>query len=457
MKKQQPNDKVNRLFIKPAKLFILTTGLFMVSTLLFQTLKLLGIITLNISFMIPAIILGTMIFIVALDFLLVIFQQKPPHIERTLPGQLSINQWSVVELLLTNSTNKVLTIQVYDYPPDQISFTQLPQTIQLGKDPYLLKYPIKPLSRGHFAWHTCEVSIRSTLGFWQKLYYIPLKTETKIYPDFTKLFGSHLKTLEQWIHYLGIKPQQRRGLGLEFHQLREFREGDTLRQIDWNATAKHGYPITKEYQDEKDQHILFLLDCGQRMRTQENNLSHFDHALNASLLLTYVALRQGDAVGLTTFATDRECYLAPKKGVSQLTTLLNMVYDLETSMKPADYSQAVQMLLAKVKRRSLIIIITNMRTEQDPATIKAFKLLSKHHQVLIANMREEVLDELCMKPIDSIETALTYCGNIRHLINRGKLNESLMAQNLPILDIRPSLFGPALINHYLSLKRSGVL
>ena len=92
--------------------------------------------------------------------------------------------------------------------------------------------------------------------------------------------------------------RRRRGEGLEFHQLREYREGDSQRQIDWKATSRSGQLISREYQDERDQQIMLLIDCGRRMRAQDDELSHFDHVLNAALLLAYVGLRQGDAVGL---------------------------------------------------------------------------------------------------------------------------------------------------------------
>lgn len=128
-------------------------------------------------------------------------------------------------------------------------------------------------------------------------------------PDFARLYGAELMAVDHWLNQIGVRGGQRRGLGLEFHQLREFRDGDTLRQIDWKATARKRTPIAREYQDERDQQILFLLDCGRRMRSQDGDLSHFDHALNASLLLAYVALRQGDAVGAMTFAGDDRRHL----------------------------------------------------------------------------------------------------------------------------------------------------
>src|SRR5690606_30834185 len=159
-----------------------------------------------------------------------------------------------------------------------------------------ITYRLRPTQRGHYAFSHCEALLLSPLGLWRSRRVIPLADETRVYPDFTRLHGAPLMAVDNWLSRLGIRQQPRRGLGLEFHQLREYRDGDVLRQIDWKATARKRVPIAREYQDERDQQILLMLDCGRRMRSQDGELTHFDHALNASLLLAYVALRQGDAL-----------------------------------------------------------------------------------------------------------------------------------------------------------------
>jgi uncharacterized protein (DUF58 family) len=252
-----------------------------------------------------------------------------------------------------------------------------------------------------------------------------------------------------------VRQRQRRGQGLEFHQLREFREGDSLRQIDWKATARQRTPIAREYQDERDQQIIFMLDCGRRMRSQDGELAHFDHALNACLLLSYVALRQGDAVGLCTFASDQPRYLSPVKGSGQLNVLLNTVYDLHSSQRSADYQAAITQLLSRQKRRALVVLVTNLRDEDDEELLTAVKRLGKQHRVLVASLREDVLDNLRDVPVQTLPEALAYCGTVVYLNARGELHERLSAHGVPVLDARPGELGTQLVTQYLSLKRSG--
>ncbi|WP_132646140.1 DUF58 domain-containing protein [Pseudomonas aeruginosa] len=200
-----------------------------------------------------------------------------------------------------------------------------------------------------------------------------------------------------------------------------------------------------------------LLDCGRRMRSQDGDLSHFDHALNASLLLAYVALRQGDAVGAMTFAGDDRRHLPPGKGSAQLGALLNTVYDLQTSQRPADFPEAVQAVLSRQRRRALVILVTNLRDEDDEELLGAVKRLGRQHRVLVASLREEVLDTLRHEPVARYEQALAYTGTIDYLNARNGLHEKLAAHGVPVLDARPSELGPELISRYLGWKRAGVL
>lgn len=156
--------------------------------------------------------------------------------------------------------------------------------------------------------------------------------------------------------------QRRRGDGQTFLQLREYRIGDSLRQIDWKATARMRKPIARDYQDERNQTVLFLLDCSRRMRAQDDDLSHFDHALNAMILLAYVALRQGDAVGVQSFGGEQR-QLAPRSGPGRLTALINAVYDLQPTIDPPDYAEAAQLILKRQRKRALIVLLTNLRDE----------------------------------------------------------------------------------------------
>ncbi|MEG2389436.1 MAG: DUF58 domain-containing protein, partial [Pseudomonas sp.] len=311
--------------MKPSKLLLSWVAVLLAIAIVLGTLQALQI-------ELPASLLsinwGLLLALLALATLDAVRLKRLPtvRIKRQMPGSLALGRWGEVQLKVEHDFAEPLNIQIFDHVPDGLSFENLPLNVALQPGQHSqISYRLRPLKRGHFSFEQCETSLPSPLGLWSGKRLLSVIDNTRVYPDFARLYGGQLLAVDNWLSQLGVRQRQRRGQGLEFHQLREFREGDSLRQIDWKATARQRTPIAREYQDERDQQIIFMLDCGRRMRSQDDELSHFDHALNACLLLSYVALRQGDAVGLSTFASDQPRYVAPVKGNGQLNVLLNSV------------------------------------------------------------------------------------------------------------------------------------
>lgn len=381
-----------------------------------------------------------------------------PRIKRQMPGSLAIGRWGEVRLEVEHDFAQPLNVQIFDHVPGGLDFEHLPLSVEMRPGQRsLIGYRMRPLKRGHFTFEQCEVSLPGPMGLWFDKRLLNVLDNTRVYPDFARLYGGQLRAVDNWLNQLGVRQLQRRGQGQEFHQLRDFREGDSLRQIDWKATARHRTPIAREYEDERDQQIIFLLDCGRYMRSQDGELSHFDHALNACLLLACTALRQGDAVGLSTFASDTPRYLAPIKGSGQLHLLLNSVYDLDSTQHPADYLAAANQLLARQKRRALVVLVTNVRNEDDGELVTAVKRLSKQHRVLVASLREEALDNLRHTPVQTLPEALVYSAAVDYLNARAELHERLNARGVSVLETRPGGLGAELVTQYLDWKKTGEL
>jgi len=440
--------------VKPSRLLLIWLALLLAIGIVLGALRAL-------EFAVPSSLLsinwGLLLALLALAILDVVRLKRlpSPRLQRQMPGSLALGRWGEVRLELKHDFAQPLTVQIFDHVPEGLSFEYLPLSVDLQPGQHShIGYRLRPLKRGHFSFEFCEINLPSPLGLWSDKRLLNVVDNTRVYPDFARLYGGQLLAVDNWLSQLGVRQRQRRGLGLEFHQLREFREGDSLRQIDWKATARQRTPIAREYQDERDQQIIFMLDCGRRMRSQDDELSHFDHALNACLLLSYIALRQGDAVGLSTFACDRPHYLAPVKGTEQLKVLLNTVYDLNSTQRPADYQAAANQLLARQKRRALVVLVTNLRDEDDEELLTAVKRLSKQHRVLVASLREDVLDTLRHTPVQTLPEALAYCGTVEYLNERAELHERLSAHGVPVVDARPSELGAELVTQYLSWKRS---
>jgi uncharacterized protein (DUF58 family) len=285
---------------------------------------------------------------------------------------------------------------------------------------------------------------------------LPVQSEVKVYPNFAAVAQYALLATDNHLSHMGIMKKRRRGEGQDFHQLREYRAGDSLRQIDWKASARMHKAISREYQDERDQEVIFMLDCGHRMMAKDDALSHFDHTLNAILLLTYVALRQGDAVGLGSFAGANR-WLPAHKGQHNVQHMLNALYDLQPTAQAPDYAQAATELLVRQKKRALVILLTNLRDEDTDDLLPALHLLRTRHLVLLASMREQALDSALGAPVDNTEDALHKAATQHYLRTREATLERIRVAGIRCLDVTPHAMSVGLINHYLDIKRSAVL
>lgn len=386
-----------------------------------------------------------------------LYQINGLKIKRTVSNSLALGVWSEVSLQLDNHSNQTQKIDLFDdYPlPSQVE--GLPQTLLIQAHHSLqTHYRICPEQRGQTQFSGIQILTYSPFGIWKKYQNITCVDNVKIYPNFAAITKYALFAMEDRLGQIGIKQLQRRGEGLDFHQLREYRAGDMLRQIDWNATARVKKLISKQYQDERDQQIVFLLDCGRRMWTQDDALSHFDHTLNAMLLLAYVALRQGDALGVMTFSSEQR-WLSPRKGVSEINRILNSVYDLQPSSQTSDYLDAAQQLIKKLQKRALIIVVSNLRDEDHEELIPAMKLLQKRHLVLLASLQESILTDVLDQPVSHFKAALRHAATHEYLYHRQQAHDILQQHGVLYLDTQPQQLPIALINRYLEIKRSGIL
>jgi uncharacterized protein (DUF58 family) len=296
--------------------------------------------------------------------------------------------------------------------------------------------------------------LASPLGLWWSGFRAGSAQALKVYPNFAPVKKYARLASGHRLEQLGIHHRRRRGEGSEFHQLREFRDGDSLRQLDWKATARMRRLISRDYQDEQDQQVVCLLDCGRRMRALDGDLSHFDHTLAALLLLAEVTQREGDAFGLLTFAGP-ERWLPPRKTRGALDRLTAAVHDLHPGLQATDYLAAAQAALTRVKKRSLVVLITNLRDEDDETLGPALRLLRRRHRVILASLREPELDQALQAPVLGFEQALRAGAIEAYQEQRRQALTRLDPGGALALDIPPRELAVALVNRYLAVKRSG--
>jgi len=284
----------------------------------------------------------------------------------------------------------------------------------------------------------------------------------RVYPNFAEVARYAWLAGDRRLSEIGIKTYAQRGEGTDFKELAEYRPGDDVRHIDWKATLRFKRPIVREFQDERDQCVMFLLDCGRRMRAAEDEVdggSHFDHALNALMLLAYVALASGDAVGAMTYgsAPEHARHIAPRKGRATLQALTAALHDVQPQAEHADLQAAATRLMRQQQRRALVVVLTNFRDEDAEETAPALALLRTRHLVLLASLREQALGLAIAQPLADATAARRIAA--AHGLDQARRDAfaRLSARNALMVDSEPQALPAALVNRYHAVKRSGLL
>lgn len=401
---------------------------------------------------------GALLLGAALIDVLMLSLLKPPTVERRVAPALSVGEWHPVTLSLQNVRGLSLSVEVFDdYPTEAADIEDLPQSVKVeGRSVVELTYRLRPTQRGEIDWPSVSVLASGPLRLFKRRFPVPVVSQARVYPDFRQVAKFAMLAMNQRVAQMGVHQHQRRGEGLEFLQLRDYRPGDSQRQVDWKATSRRGELVSREYREEQNQQVLLLLDCGRGMHAKDGALAHFDHVLNASLLLAHVALKESDAVGMMTFSGERR-FFAPTKGAGALNSLVGQLYDLKTSVAPSDYVEAFDLLGQRQRRRALVVLLTNLRDDDAQELGRLVQSVRKRHLVLVASMRESELDAAATATANTFEEALTVTAANRYLDERRAAHEALRRAGAHTLDVTPAQLPVALVNKYLELKRRGAL
>ena len=399
--------------------------------------------------------MGAAVLVLALLDAWRVARQPSPQVQRQLPEALALGVRREVGLRL--QAERAQYVQVFDLAPGGWSVEDLPQQLQLRPGhASTLHYHVHPQQRGRFSFDGVHLRLRSPWRLWWQQRTLPPALDVRVYPNFVPLTRFALFSADQASRLVGAHVKRRRGEGTDFHQMREYRTGDSLRQLDWKATARARKLISREYQDEKNQQLLLMLDSGRRMLASEGGLSHFDHALNASLVVAYLALRQGDAVGLLAAGGERR-WVAPRRGMGTVEHLLRASYDLQPQPVATDYLAAATEVALRQQRRALVMLVSNVRDEDIEDLLAAVRLLQRRHLVCVASLRESELEGVLEGEVNTLEEAAQAGATALYLQQRAQAHDALRAEKVMVLDVTADALPAALVDRYLAVKREGLL
>ena len=402
------------------------------------------------------------------------WRRSPLSLQRQLPQAFAVGVSNRIRIYIDNGGD--LPWRGYLFEMADGSFEMPGMPLEFHVEPRrrtVLDFDLIPTARGLKHFSPAQIMLRSTLGLLDWNLRLGTAESRRVFPNFARVSAYAWLATERRLADIGIKAIRKRGSATDFDQLVDYQAGDAIRHIDWKATMKHGRPIVRRFEDDRDQTVMFLLDCGRRMRADDVvhqatgsqssgaqaslSGSHFDQALDAVMLLAYVALSKGDAVGALTFGTPQEMQkrFAPRKGKLTLNSLMAELADVQPTPTFSDYAAAATDTLRRHRKRSLLIVITNCRDEDAGDLGEALRLLKTRHVVILANLREKVVDEIAEQDIGTEQRALEVAAALQYEQQRIDTLRHITVGGVLMIDCEPRRLGIELVNRYTALKRAG--
>lgn len=329
-----------------------------------------------------------------------------------------------------------------------------------------LTYHIRPLHRGKFAFGDLHLRWSSPLGLYTRQATTPTAVEVQVYPNLYEIRKYELLVRRDQLAGMGLRLVRTRAEGTTFESLREYTPDDPYRSINWKATARRNKPISTDYEPERSQRILILLDVGRMMRSPIRvneadgtlwNMAKVDFVINSVLLLSYVAHRKGDHVGILVFADRVTQFIAPSPGRDHFQKLLEALYALQSQPVEADYGKAILTLRARQKKRALVVMFTDLSGERASASLLKFlPTLVPQHLPLLVTIRDPALDSEAGQPLTDSDFLYRRAVAEQLLDERRRLLDTLDRRGVLTLDIDAQHLSMTVVNRYLQLKRGAL-
>lgn len=314
-------------------------------------------------------------------------------------------------------------------------------------------YFVYPFQRGDYFFGNLNLRWQGPLGLIIRQGKIPAAGQVKVYPNLLNIRQYDILLKQNRLQEIGLRNTRMFGEGTEYERLREYVPDDDYRRIDWKATARRNRPITVEYQTERSQNVMIVLDVGRMSQSPVARMAKLDYVVNTALLLTYVATGKGDKVGLMTFADQTSAFILPRQGRGQFFRILESLYRVEAQPVEPDYGQAFSYLGHKLRKRSLLVIFTDLSGGIGMQMLKtSIAPLTKHSLPLVVTISDpEVHEAAQLRPVDSF-TAYQRVAAEKLLEERQLVLDELKRKGVLTLDVPANRLNLAVINHYLELK-----
>ncbi len=379
--------------------------------------------------------------------------------EREMEAQLSNGAWNRIRLVVTSGADSSARITLRDDVPAGFDVSERVHERELpARGTSIVDYQVRPRHRGTFRFGALHVRARSPLGLLERQWRVPLAREVKVYPNLLEIRRYEVTVRRGLAYDAGLRRARVPGAGTVFERLREYGPDDDPRRISWTATARRGHPISIEFEAERQQRVLLLVDAGRMMASTVRGLTKLDHVVNTALMLSFVAEQKGDEVGYLAYADEVRAFLVPRRGRGQFQRIAEELRRVEPSLTETDHRAAFAFLRNRLQRRALAVLFTDLVDEEaSRGLVRAVADLAGRHLVLCVVVGDpHVATIAAARPRSSVALYEKVVAT-DVLEARAAALGVLQRRGVHTLDVEAEKLTVATIQRYLQLKQRALV
>jgi uncharacterized protein (DUF58 family) len=403
---------------------------------------------------IPELAFYTLVLLAFIDILMLYRTSKGIFAKRHAPERLSNSDDNELGIYIESWYPFNINVGIIDEIPFQFQKRDIWfKTNLMPRQHKLINYILRPTKRGEYEFGVIRVYVKSPVGLIRRRYNFNQAETLPVYPSFLQMRKYELMAISNHLTDIGIKKVRRLGHSLEFEQVKNYVQGDDYRTINWKATARHGSLMTNNYTDEKSQHVYCVIEKSRAMKMPFEGLSLLDYAINASLVLSNVALLKEDKAGLITVAEKIGAVIPADRRHSQINKILEVLYKEKTRYLETNMELLYSTIRSVIKQRSLVVFFTNYESMSAlQRQLPFLKRIAKFHLLLVVFFENTELKKVSEKPADDVEGIYIKTIAEKFAYDKKLIVKELAKNNIQSILSTPQNLTINTINRYLELK-----
>lgn len=413
----------------------------------------------NIGSWIPKILFYIFLGIILTDFLLLFRVKRGLKGRRDTPDRLSNGDENDIKIHLENFYSFPITLRIFDELPHQFQRRDLEFDISMkpGQNKVIL-YHLRPVKRGEYSFGAVNILVSSPLKILARKFSFSGDKMVPVYPSYLQMRKYELLAISNRLTDTGIKKIRRIGQNQEFELIKEYVGGDDIRSINWKASARRSRLMVNQYQDERSQQVYSLIDKGRVMQMPFNGLSLLDYAINATLVISNIAIKKFDKAGVITFQDTVGTMLPASRRNNQMAVIQEVLYHQKTAYRESDFSRLHSQIRTKINQRSLLLLFTNFESMYAmERQLPYLKSLSQRHLLVVIFFENTEIKSLLEEPARNTKEIYYKAVAEKFSYDKKLIVKELKKRGIQSILTTPEQLTVNTINKYLELKARNLI